>query len=100
MRQPPWQTEVKRSQLGRLAEGFASGDLDRPAYERQRGELIAGITSGRIQIARQEPGAPEEEERSTQAHHTRHPHNPLRIALAAGAVIVLLIIIWLAAPTT
>lgn len=90
---------MKRSQLGRLAEGFANGDLDRPAYERQRSELIAAITSGRIQIARQEPGPPEEEEKSTQARDTHHPHNPMRIALAAGAVVVLLIIIWLAAPT-
>lgn len=90
---------MKRSQLGQLAENFANGDLDRPAYESQRSELIDAITSGRTRIARREPGAPEGVVTSPQADHTPHPHNATRIALAAGAVVVLLMLIWLAAPT-
>lgn len=89
---------MKRSQLGYLAESFANGELNRPDYERQRGELIDEITSGRQEIRRHKPGEPHEPTVSEPTESA--PHSGLRLALAASAVVVLLVLVWLAAPTT
>lgn len=89
---------MKRSQLGQLAASFANGELTRPTYEHRRRELIDGITSGHIQIARQELVSSQEVETTTSA--TGIPHSFMRVSLAASAVVVLLLLIWLVAPSS
>ncbi len=89
---------MKRSQLGYLAESFANGELNRPDYERRRGALIDDITSGRQAIRRHKPS--ELHEPTVSEPTEGAPHSALRLGLAASAVVVLLVLVWLAAPTT